>query len=169
MEAGVLDELPPGAPEQRVVHEVEPYERREEADVCQREAIAGAEVPGPGEVFLERVQRGEELAGRSVVGLLALREPAAVHAVVDARVDDAVPAVDLPAELRRVQVEVSVVSGEGAEELGDLDALVAEDLAAVGVPEHGHGRPALELPGPRAIDVAEPALAVEPVGAGGRE
>lgn len=75
VEARVLHQLPPRAPEQRVVDEVEAYQRREEAHVGQRQRVA-AQVAGPRQVILQPVQRGEQLAGGVVVRLLALREPA---------------------------------------------------------------------------------------------
>ena len=74
VEAGVLGQLPPGAPEQRVVDEVEADERREEADVGQREPVA-AQVAGAGEVSLQRVERAEQLVRRGIVRLLALCKP----------------------------------------------------------------------------------------------
>jgi hypothetical protein len=92
-----------------------------------------------------------------------------VHAVVDARIDDAIPAVDFLAQLQRPQVEAGAASGEAAEELGDLDALVAHHLAALDVPEHRHRRPALEPAAPRRVHLPELALAVERVGAVRRE
>ena len=73
VEAGVLGQLPLGAPEQRVVHEVESDQRREEAHVGQREPVP-AQVAGAGEVGLKPVQRAEQLARRGVVRLLALRK-----------------------------------------------------------------------------------------------
>lgn len=93
-----------------------------------------------------------------------------VHAVVDAGVDEAVPAVDVLAQLRQPQVEAAgAVAHEAAEELDDLDALVADHLAALGIPEHGHGGPALEPAAPQGVHLSELPLAVEPVGAAGRE
>lgn len=58
---------------------------------------------------------------------------------------------------------------EAAEELDDLDALVADHLTAVGVPEQRHGRPALEPAAPHGVHLPELALPVEPVGAVRRE
>lgn len=74
MEARVLGQLPPGAPEQRVVDEIESDERREEADVRQREPVP-AQVTAAGEVGLQPVERAEQLARRGVVRLLALYTP----------------------------------------------------------------------------------------------
>lgn len=96
-----------------------------------------------------------------------------VDAIVDAGVDEGVPAVDVLAELRRPEVEATgaaVGGGEVAEELGDLDALVAHHLPPLRVPQQGHRRPPLE---PAAacgsVHLAELALAVERVGAVRRE
>lgn len=98
---------------------------------------------------------------------------APVDAVVDAGVDDAVPAVDVLAQLRRPEVQAAAAVGlgvrEAAEELDDLDALVADHLTAVGVPEQRHRRPALEPAAPHGVHLPELALPVEPVGAVRRE
>lgn len=82
VEAGVLDQLPPAAPEQRAVDEVEPDQRREEAHVGEGEPVP-AQVAGAGEVVLQHVQRAEQLARRCVVRLLALRKatPASLRAI----------------------------------------------------------------------------------------
>jgi hypothetical protein len=91
VEAGVLGQLPPGAPEQGVVHEVEADERREEADVGQREPVP-AQVAGAGEVRLQLVECAEQLGRRGVVRLLGLRKP--TPAIVKLFTELSVAAVD---------------------------------------------------------------------------
>jgi hypothetical protein len=71
------------------------------------------------------------------------------HVIADAGADDVVPAVDVLAQLQRLQVKAAIAfTREVTEQLEDLDALVADHLVAFGVPQHRHLGPALKPAAP---------------------
>src|SRR5690606_32034297 len=114
------------------------------------------EIAVESEMLFHRIERGEDLAGGFLVSLLRAREAGAIDAVVEAGVDQVVPAVDLPTELFGVEVEP--VAGDTVErrvqDPDDLRTLVVDDPAALLVPQDRHA----DLAG-----VARIVLGVDPV------
>mmetsp|Transcript_876 Transcript_876/g.3476 ORF Transcript_876/g.3476 Transcript_876/m.3476 type:complete len:385 (+) Transcript_876:928-2082(+) len=140
VDRGVLGDLLFVRLEVHDVDLVEAHERHEEPDVGEREGVA-AEIPLLGEDRLDLVERLVEVGDRLVVRQLRLREPRAVDAVVNPRVD---PRVELLLERprrRRIEIEVGVLGElvEGLVEHDDeLGRLVVDDGARFFVPQQRH-------------------------------
>ena len=125
------------------VHLVEPHQSREQPHVRLRQDIS-RDVPLPTQDLLALVQAPEQFGHRGVVRTLGRREPALVHAVVDAVVHPLVDLVDGGPQLHRVEVQRLVprdVVKLGVEVADDLAALVAHDRVSLLTPQDGHGEP----------------------------
>src|SRR5690606_23554782 len=140
-----LGELLPVALEVTVVDGVEPHERDPQPDVGLGDGVPD-EVAAGGEPLGQRVEAREERPVGLLVGGLAPREAALVHAVVDVVVDDLVDLVDLGPVLLRVQVggALAVVGAPlGLEVEGELLEVVGQRLAGGDLDDGRDGHPAV--------------------------
>jgi hypothetical protein len=156
-EAGGLEQVTGVGPERRhlgefravalevpVVRGVEAHQGGEEADIRLGELVTDeiALVREPG---LEPVETVEEPVVRRLVRVLAGREAALVHAVVDVVEDEVGDLVDLVAQVQRIEVG-SVLCMQGRPLRGqvqrDLRVVVGDHAPARGVDDRRHGDPA---------------------------
>ena len=128
------------APEQRVIHEIEAQQARQQPPVGFGDLRAG-EIACVAEMFFEPVERTEQQVDRLFVSRLVAREAHAVHAVVDAVVHALIDGVDRRAQ--RVGVVVLMPIGERLEgavqHADDLGRLVVDDGSRLPIPQHRHG------------------------------
>jgi hypothetical protein len=100
------------------------------------------EVAVVAEAVFKRVEGGEDVGERLLVGFLRRGEAGPVDAVIEPRVDLGVQRIDLGAKVRRVEVEARVgeVAEAGVQHPQDVRGFVVDDRAALLVPERRHRR-----------------------------
>jgi len=115
-----------------MIGDVEARECRKEAKIRLGEPVAGQPL-GPAKLILDAVQSVEDLTDSRVVCLLRPGEARAINAVVELRVDQIVPPIDLRTEILRIKVRSRA---EEAQHSDDVGGFVRDDPFCFAVPEN---------------------------------
>ena len=132
---GIVEDALAVAFEVAVIHSIESHQRREQAPVGLRDALAD-EVAMPSKTALDIVECLEQAVVGIFVGGLRGGEAATIDAVIDVVIDEAVDAVNFGASLLWIEIGAVVRQRieRGVEHTNDLGGFVTDDGATRLVP-----------------------------------